>query len=123
MAPRIILAKDQPRFGYIKGQIGDFEWYALVHKELVDNAVTTKLEQGKGHITRLCIYKEVIEGQGKYYTPRSGTQIKRYIYANFKADGWDVLNANYTHMTKQLIDYLDRRSSIKIINCKLSGAN
>ncbi|MTI65119.1 MAG: hypothetical protein FH753_00765 [Firmicutes bacterium] len=95
------------RYGYIKGEIGKYKWYALVHKESLNNGIDPNtLEKGKGKITRLCVYKDV--------NINSDTHIKRYIFANYKR-GWDVLSKNHKELIIQLVEYLDRRYNIVVI--------
>lgn len=99
--------------GYIKGRIGNFYWYALVHRDKVDYGIDPiNLKSGQGRLSRLCIYKEIVEKGGNPYFP--SYDIKRYIYVDYKR-GWDVLNSNYVEMTKQLVQYLDRRYSLKLV--------
>jgi CRISPR/Cas system CSM-associated protein Csm5 (group 7 of RAMP superfamily) len=101
------------KYGYLRGRVDNFYWYALVHKEQLEYGINPdSLQSGQGRVTRLCIYKEVIEHGGNPYVPTSS--IKRYIYANYKKE-WEVFNGNYIEMIRQLINYLERRYSLKLI--------
>lgn len=93
------------RYGYIRGSIDKFAWFALVHKESVDFGIDPEtLKMGNGRVSRLCIYEDI---------PMS-SYTKRLIYANYKR-GWDVLNKNYEKMVLDLVSYLDRIYSIKAV--------
>ena len=101
------------RYGYIKGRIDNYYWYALVHKEQMDFGINPlDLKSGQGRVSRLCIYKEFSEQGGNPYLPTSS--VKRYIYANFKRE-WDVLNNNNEEMVRQLVCYLERRYSFRLL--------
>ncbi|MEW9122611.1 MAG: hypothetical protein AB2421_07845 [Thermotaleaceae bacterium] len=101
------------KYGYIKGKIEGFDWYALVHKEQIDAGINPQnLQCGLGRISRLCIFKEVVEHGGNPYLPTSS--VRRFIYANYKRE-WDVLNSDCLDMTKELVNYLERRYSLKVI--------
>ena len=101
------------RYGYIKGRIDHFSWYALVHKEQIEFGINPKnLQAGEGRISRLCVYKEFTEQGGNPFLPTSS--VKRYIFANYKRE-WDVLNTNYEDMVRQLVNYLERRYSLRLI--------
>lgn len=101
------------KYGYIRGKIDNFYWYALVHRSEMDYGINPMdLQSGYGRVSRLCIYKEVIEQGGNPYSP--SCDIKRYIYVNYKRE-WEILNSNYVEMTKQLVNYLDRRYSLKLV--------
>ncbi|HZJ76337.1 MAG TPA: hypothetical protein VFC70_01385, partial [Oscillospiraceae bacterium] len=93
------------RYGYIKGEIENFAWFALVHKEDVEFGINAEnLEMGEGRVSRLCLYKDI---------PMSN-YTKRLIYANYRR-GWDVLNKSYRKMVLDLVKYLDRIYSIKAV--------
>lgn len=97
--------KLKSRYGYIKGEIDRFMWYALVHREDVDYGIDAEtLEIGQGKVSRLCIYEDI---------PMSN-YTKRLIYANYKR-GWDVFNKNYKKMVLDLVSYLDRIYSIRAV--------
>lgn len=101
------------RYGYIKGKIDNFHWYALIHKDELDFGINpSNLQTGCGRISRLCVYKETTEQGGNPFLPTSS--VKRYIYANYKRE-WDVLNGNHEKMVSELVNYLDRRYSFKLI--------
>lgn len=93
------------RYGYIKGEIDNFSWFALVHRDEVDFGIDPeKLEAGKGRVSRLCLYKDI---------PMS-SYTKRLIYANYKRE-WDVFNRSYEKMIMDLVEYLDRIYSIRAV--------
>lgn len=93
------------RYGYIKGEIDHFSWYALVHKEAVEYGIDPEsMETGRGRISRLCIYKDI---------PMSA-YTKRLIYANYKRK-WEVFNGSYEGMIRYLVAYLERIYSIKAV--------
>ncbi|TCO68486.1 hypothetical protein [Marinisporobacter balticus] len=99
--------------GYLRGRVDNFYWYALVHKEQNETGINPlNLQSGEGRVTRLCVYKDVVEHGGNPYAPSSS--VKRFIYANYKRE-WDVLNSNHVELVKQLINYLERRYSLRII--------
>ena len=101
------------RYGFIKGRIDNFNWYALVHKDQMDFGINpANLRAGQGRISRLCVYKEFTEQGGNPFLPTSS--VRRYIYANYKRE-WDVLNSNYEDMVRQLVNYLERRYSFKLV--------
>jgi hypothetical protein len=101
------------KYGYVRGSVGDFYWYALVHRSEIEHGINPmNLQTGSGRISRLCVYKEFSEEKQNPYLPPSS--IKRYIYANYKRE-WDVLNSNYVGMVKQLVDYLERRYSLHLV--------
>ncbi len=93
------------RYGYIKGKVDSFAWFALVHRENVKFGINVEnLEMGKGRVSRLCLYKDISMSN---YT-------KRLVYANYRR-GWDVFNKSYEKMILDLVTYLDRIYSIKAV--------
>lgn len=93
------------RYGYIKGEIDTFSWFALVHKDEIDCGINAQsLEAGKGRVSRLCLYKDI---------PMPNCT-KRLVYANYKRE-WDVFNSSYEGMVADLVMYLERIYSIKAI--------
>lgn len=109
----IKIDKSTNKFGYIKGNIDDFAWYALVHKDEVEHGINPiDLTKGYGRISRLCIFKDQSDFSGNPYAP--SMSVRRYIFANYHRE-WSVLNRNYYDMTKELISYLERRYSLRII--------
>lgn len=102
-------------YGYIEGYIGDVYWYAMVHDHEVKNAIDpVTLESGYGKITKLCLYKDNTSFEGNPYLP--SMTVRRQIYVNYQEE-WQVLNAAYMDMVKELILYLDRRFSLRIVSC------
>ncbi|MFZ5969013.1 MAG: hypothetical protein ACOYVK_17795 [Bacillota bacterium] len=109
----IIIDDEYYKNGYVKGRIDEYLWYALVHREEVEHGINAMdLQSGSGRVARLCVYKDIIEQGGNRYIP--STKVKRYIFANYKKE-WDVLNSNHIDMVKQLVDYLNKRYSFRII--------
>lgn len=101
------------KFGYIRGNIDNYAWFALVHKEAVENGINPEdLSKGVGRITRLCLYKDHSDFLGNPHMP--SLSVKRYIFANYHRD-WSVLNRNYYDMVKELITYLERRYSLRLV--------
>ncbi len=109
----IKIDKNCNKYGFIKGNIDNYAWFALVHKEEMEYGINPNdLSKGYGRITRLCIYKDQTDFSGNPYLP--SMNVKRYIFANYHRD-WSVLNRNYYDMVKELITYLERRYSLKVI--------
>ncbi len=109
----IKINKNCNKYGYIKGEIGNYEWFALIHKEAIEMGIDPgDLSKGIGRITRLCLYKDHSDFQGNPYLP--SINVKRYIFANYHRE-WSVLNKNYIDMVKDLITYLERRYSFKLV--------
>lgn len=105
--------RSSSKHGYIKGEIDNFAWFALVHKDEVEHGINPEdLSKGTGRISRLCLYKDQTDFLGNPYMP--SLSVKRYIYANYQRD-WSVLNKNYYDMVRELITYLERRYSLKAI--------
>lgn len=101
------------KYGYIRGEIGSYAWFALVHREIMDHGINPgDLSQGSGRITRLCLYKDQIDYKGNPYLP--SLNVKRYIFANYHRE-WSILNNNYFDMVKDLTTYLERRYSMKLV--------
>lgn len=109
----IKIDKNCSKYGYIRGEIENYAWFALVHKDAVENGINPDdLTVGIGRITRLCLYKDHTDFLGNPYMP--SLSVKRYIFANYHRD-WSVLNKNYYDMVKELITYLERRYSFKLV--------
>ncbi len=105
MSLNIRICNSKSRYGYICGEIDNFYWYALVHKDNVKFGINPRdLNAGNGRVSRLCIYKDV---------PMSN-YTKRLIYANYKRQ-WEVFNRGYEEMIRILVEYLDRRYSIRLV--------
>ncbi|SHJ61632.1 hypothetical protein SAMN02745975_02478 [Geosporobacter subterraneus DSM 17957] len=110
---KISIDEGKHKYGYIKGKIENYNWYALVHREKIDVGIDPlNLQSGLGRVSRLCIYKEVIDHGGNPYLPTSS--IRRFIYANYKRE-WDVLSSDCMDMTRELVNYLERRYSLRIV--------
>jgi len=109
----ITIDKHSKGYGFLRGTIDEYSWFALVHKEVVDYGVNPKnLSKGMGRITRLCIYKEEKQFDGNPFLP--SMTIKRSIYANYHR-GWSVLNSRNRPMIMELVTYLERRYSFRIV--------
>jgi len=101
----IKICTSKNRYGYIRGQIDELSWFALVHKNEVEFGLNPySLNAGTGKVSRLCIYRDI----------RMTNYTKRLIYANYKRQ-WDVFNGSYEKMVKDLVSYLDRIYSIKLV--------
>lgn len=110
----IKINKSNKNYGYIDGMINDVYWFALVHQECVENGINSvTLEKGMGRVTRLCLYKDDTSFEGNPFLP--SMTVRRQIYVNYQ-DEWSVLNSNYVDMARDLINYLDRRFSLRIIS-------
>lgn len=110
----IEINKANKQYGYIDGIIEDVYWFALVHADIVEDGIDTiTMEKGFGRITRLCLYKDSTSFEGNPFLP--SMTVRRQIFANYQND-WSVLNSQYIDMTRDLIQYLDRRYSLRIIS-------
>ncbi|NLM05142.1 MAG: hypothetical protein GX214_08995 [Clostridiales bacterium] len=105
MSLKIKILNSKNRYGYIQGEVEDFCWYALVHREEVAHGINpNNLDAGRGRVSRLCIYKDIPMTN---YT-------KRLIYANYKRH-WEVFNTRHEDVIRGLVDYLNKRYSIRVI--------
>lgn len=110
----IIVNKANKNYGYIDGSIEDIYWFALVNRESIENGIDPiTLEKGYGRITRLCLYRDNTSFEGNPFLP--SMTVRRQIFVDYQED-WSVLNSNYVQMAKDLINYLERRFSLKIIS-------
>lgn len=106
--------KANKQYGYIDGMINDIYWFALVHTEIVEDGIDpVTLEKGFGRITRLCLYKDSTSFEGNPFLP--SMTVRRQIFVNYQNE-WSVLNSQYVDMARDLIHYLDRRYSLRIIS-------
>lgn len=111
----ITVHKANKNYGYIDGYINDIYWFAMVHSEAHENGIDPiTLEKGYGRITRLCLYKDETSFEGDPFLP--SMTVRRQIYVNYQEE-WSVLNSAYIDMTKDLINYLDRRFSLRLVSC------
>lgn len=109
----IKITTDNRHQGFIEGTIDEYSWFAIVHDEPLEFGIdSSTLSKGYGKVTRLCIYKDSYDVEGNPYLP--SLSIKRLIYANFQRE-WTILNGRYRDMVKELVNYLDRRYSFKIV--------
>lgn len=107
--------KANKNYGYIDGVIDDIYWFALVHPEVVENGIDpVTLEKGFGRVTRLCLYKDKTSFEGNPFLP--SMTVRRQIFVNYQEE-WSVLNSNNIDMTRDLINYLERRFSLRIVSC------
>ena len=105
MSLNIKICNSKNRYGYIQGEIEDFYWYALVHRNEVEHGINPdNLDAGNGRVSRLCIYKDIPMTN---YT-------KRLIYANYKRH-WEVFNTRHEEIIRVLVEYLDKRYSIRLV--------
>lgn len=105
--------KKQKSYGYLTGQIGDLSWYVLLHKdEVVYGINPTTLKMGMGRITRLYLYEEHSTFEGNPFSPSMAT--RRTIHAEFE-DGWKILNPTYMRYIEDLVHFIDRRYSFRIV--------
>ncbi|MCD6435946.1 MAG: hypothetical protein J7L15_06115 [Clostridiales bacterium] len=113
MSYDITINQTNKQFGLIEGTIGKYNFYAHVQKEDVKDGISlVTMQKGHGKITKLCIYEDEVDNSGDPFLPTMS--IKRHIYINFEND-WKVYNFTFQRMVTDLIEYLDRRSSMTII--------
>ena len=109
----IIITSDNRHQGFVEGTVGEYTWFAIVHDEDMEFGIDSEtLSKGFGKVTRLCIYKDSYDVEGNPYLP--SLSIKRLIYANYQRE-WTILNGRYGAMVKELVKYLERRYSFKVI--------
>ncbi len=109
----IQLERNSKSYGFLKGSIDDYLWFALVHKDSVDYGIDpATLNKGMGRITRLCIFREERQFDGNPFMP--SMTVKRTVYVNFHRD-WTVMNPQYRPLVDALIKYLERRYSFHIV--------
>lgn len=112
-AHNIKVINDHRHRGYVEGEIDGLTWFAIVHDDPVETGIDPdSLKRGMGRVTRLCIYQDTSSIEGNPYLP--SLSIKRMIYVNYQRE-WSIFNYNYRGMTKELVEYLERRSSLHII--------
>ncbi len=105
--------RKQKSYGYLTGHIDQLSWYALLHKEEVPHGIDPEtFKRGYGRITRLYLYEEKSSFEGNPFAP--SMSLKRTIHAEFD-DGWKILNPAYMSYVEELITFVDRRYSFKII--------
>lgn len=86
--------------GLIEGKIRHCRWTATVQPKATDCCISPHtLIKGKGRVSQLCIYA----GNNKD------------AVAEFSKK-WIRLQYNYIDMVEELVDYLERRYSLKIIS-------
>lgn len=109
----IQLERNSKSYGFIKGSIDDYLWFALVHKDYVDFGIDpVTLDKGAGRITRLCIFKEERQFDGNPFMP--SMTVKRTVFVNFHRE-WSVMNPQYRPLVEELVKYLERRYSFHIV--------
>lgn len=106
--------RSNKQHGYIEGCIGEVYWYAMVYDHDRDKGINPlTLEKGFGKVTKLCIYKDETSFEGNPSLP--SMTIKRQIFINYQEE-WQVLNSTYMDMARELIEYLDRRFSLRLVS-------
>ena len=109
----IKITSSQKNQGYVEGTIDDYAWFAIVHEEPMETGIDIgTLDRGTGRVTRLCIFKDSSAVEGNPYLP--SLSIKRLIFANYQRE-WSILNSSYKEMVKELIAYLERRGTMKVV--------
>jgi len=109
----IQLERNSKSYGFLKGSIDDYLWFALVHKDAVDYGIDpVTLNRGEGRITRLCIFREDRQFDGNPFMP--SMTVKRTVYVNFHRE-WSVMNPQYRPLVEELVKYLERRYSFHIV--------
>jgi len=109
----IQIERNSKSYGFLRGSIDDYLWFALVHKYQVEYGIDLEtLDRGFGRITRLCIYKEERQFDGNPFMP--SMTVKRTVYTNFHRE-WTVMNPQYRPMAEELVAYLERRFSFHIV--------
>lgn len=105
--------RKQKSYGYLTGHIDNLSWYALLHKEEVSRGIDINtLKRGYGRITRLYLYEESSTFEGNPFAP--SMSLKRTIHAEFE-DGWKILNPAYLTFIEELVSFIDRRYSFKVL--------
>ncbi len=109
----IKITSSQKNQGYVEGTIDDYAWFAILHEEPMETGINQNtLERGVGRVTRLCIFKDSSSVEGNPYLP--SLSIKRLIFANYQHE-WSILNSSYKEMVRELIAYLERRGTLKVL--------
>ncbi|BEP28334.1 hypothetical protein [Helicovermis profundi] len=109
----IKISSDSRHQGFIEGTINEFLWFAIVHNDNMEFGINSEtLNKGNGKVSRLCIYKDSYDVEGNPYLP--SLSIKRLIYANYQRE-WTILSSSYRKMVQELVRYLERRYSLKIV--------
>lgn len=86
--------------GVVEGRIMHCRWFALVQSEPTNHGINPRtILKGGGRVSRLCIYK-----------PNK----KKDIVADYSR-GWVDLKYNYIDMVKELVEYLERRYSLRLV--------
>ncbi len=99
MSSRIDVSQNG-RHGLIEGRIMHCRWFALVQPEPTSFGINPRtLLKGGGRVSRLCVY--------------IGSSRKE-IVAEYSR-GWVSLKYNYIDIVEELVDYLERRYSLKIV--------
>jgi len=99
--------------GFIEGIIYKYNFYAQIKEENDSNGLNlSTMKKGDGRIVKLCIYKDEIDNSGDPFLPT--VSIKRHIFMNYDGD-WKIYNFRFEELLIELVKYLDRRSSIKIV--------
>ncbi len=109
----ISIKAENYRKGLIYGEINDMEWFALVHKDQNVNGINPEsLRSGQGRVMKLCVFKDSIEEEGD--PKKLIFKTSRYIFAEYDKR-WEVFNAKYYDIIFDLVNYLEKRYSFRII--------
>lgn len=108
----IEIRNKKTRYGYIKGKIENYNWFALVQKREVDYGINpVTLKRGNGKVVRLCIYEELTN---ESIINKRGNFGVKLIYADYRRK-WNILNETHMNTVKELVNYLERRYSLQVI--------
>lgn len=113
---KISIKEENYKKGLAYGNINDLEWVAIINKEEDIHGINPEsLRAGSGRIIKLCVYKDVVEEEGDPF--KLVFKTSRYIYAEYNKK-WEVLNVKYYQTIYRLVNYLEKRYSLKIIHGK-----
>jgi hypothetical protein len=87
--------------GLIEGRIMHCRWFALVQPEPTSFGINPRtLLKGGGRVSRLCVY--------------TGSNNNKEIVAEYSR-GWVSLKYNYIDIVEELVNYLERRYSLRVV--------
>lgn len=102
--------------GLVYGKVNDMEWFAQVNKVESENGINPDcLKSNQGRVMKLCVYKDIIEEEGDPF--KLVFKTSRYIYAEYDCK-WEVFNMKYYSLIYNLVNYLEKRYSLKVIDGK-----
>ncbi len=117
----ISIRAENYRKGLIYGEINDMEWFALVHKEQNTFGINPgNLRVGQGRVMKLCVFKDSIDKEGN--PNKLIFKTSRSIYAEYDKK-WEVLNVKYYDVIFNLVNYLEKRYSFRIIKGALENTD